>query len=153
MKLKLEEEYSHLKIWSMSNVSCEWDSFYCFLLILLVSILFSVSNLFFLTSDYWSLQWGKTDWIQFAASDSTQQERLLVSLVVGRIYFSSLNLSMQRRSLQKKQTNCQCKSRQVIRFHRAEITYFKINRLYAYVKQIQQADYMRRNSLLIKVQI
>ena len=28
-----------------------------------------------------------------------------------------------------------------------------MNRLYAYVKQIQQADYMRRNSLLIKVQI
>ena len=32
-----------------------------------------------------------------------------------------------------------------IRFHRAEITYFEINRLYAYVKQIQQADYVRRN--------
>ena len=40
-----------------------------------------------------------------------------------------------------------------IRFHRAEITYFEINRLYAYVKQIQQADYMRRNLLLIKVQV
>ena len=39
-----------------------------------------------------------------------------------------------------------------IRFHRAEITYFEINRLYAYDKQIQQADYMRRNLLLIKVQ-
>ena len=39
------------------------------------------------------------------------------------------------------------------RFHRAEITYFEINRLYAYVKQIQQADYMRRNLLLIKVQV
>ena len=38
------------------------------------------------------------------------------------------------------------------RFHRAEITYFEMNRLYAYVKQIQQADYIRRNSLLIKVQ-
>ena len=43
-----------------------------------------------------------------------------------------------------------------IRFHRAEInlfTYFEINRLYAYVKQIQQAYYMRRNLLLIKVQL
>ena len=40
-----------------------------------------------------------------------------------------------------------------IRFHHAEITYFEINRLYAYVKQIQQADYMRRNLLLIKVQV
>ena len=39
------------------------------------------------------------------------------------------------------------------RFHRAEITYFEINRLYAYVKQIQQADYMPRNLLLIKVQV
>ena len=39
------------------------------------------------------------------------------------------------------------------RFHRAEITYFEINRLYAYDKQIQQADYIRRNSLLIKVQV
>ena len=38
------------------------------------------------------------------------------------------------------------------RFHRAEITYFEINRLYAYVKQIQQADYLRRNLFLIKVQ-
>ena len=40
-----------------------------------------------------------------------------------------------------------------IRFHRAEITYFEINRLYAYVKQIQQADYMPRNLLLTKVQV
>ena len=40
-----------------------------------------------------------------------------------------------------------------ITFHRDEITYFKMNRLYAYVKQIQQADYMRKNSLLIKVQV
>ena len=43
-----------------------------------------------------------------------------------------------------------------IRFHRAEITYLfrdNINRLYAYAKQIQQVDYVRRNSLLIKVQV
>ena len=39
------------------------------------------------------------------------------------------------------------------RYNRDEITYFEMNRLYAYVKQIQQADYMRRNSLLIKVQV
>ena len=37
-----------------------------FLLILLVSILFNVSSRLFVTSDFWSLQWGKTDWIQFA---------------------------------------------------------------------------------------
>ena len=40
-----------------------------------------------------------------------------------------------------------------ITFHRDEITHFKINRLYAYVKQIQEADYMQRNSLLINVQV
>ena len=38
-------------------------------------------------------------------------------------------------------------------FHRDEITYFEINRLYAYVKQIQEANYMQRNSLLIIVQV
>ena len=37
------------------------------------------------------------------------------------------------------------------RFDRAEIIYFEINRLYVYVTQIQQADYMRRNLSLIKV--
>ena len=37
-----------------------------------------------------------------------------------------------------------------IRFNRAEITYFEINGLHAYVKQIQQVDYMRRNLLLLK---
>ena len=47
------------------------------------------------------------------ASDSIQQERLPGSLEVGRIHFKSLDLSMQRRSLKKKQTNCKCKSRSV----------------------------------------
>ena len=47
------------------------------------------------------------------ASDSIQQERLPISLEVGRICFQSLDLSIQRRSLRKKQTNCQCKSRSV----------------------------------------
>ena len=40
-----------------------------------------------------------------------------------------------------------------ITFHRDEITYFEMNRLYAYVKQIQQVDYMRRNLLLIIIQV
>ena len=40
-----------------------------------------------------------------------------------------------------------------ITFHRHDITYFEIIKLNAYVNQIQQADYMRRNSLLIKVQV
>ena len=38
-------------------------------------------------------------------------------------------------------------------FHRDEITYFEINRLYAYVKQIEEANYMQRNSLLKIVQV
>ena len=33
------------------------------------------------------------------------------------------------------------------------MTYFKIIRLNAYIKQIQQADYIWRNSLLIKIQV
>ena len=40
-----------------------------------------------------------------------------------------------------------------IRFHRAEITYSEINWLYAYDKQIQQANFIRKNSILIKVQV
>ena len=40
-----------------------------------------------------------------------------------------------------------------ITLHGDEITYFEMDRLYAYVKHIQQADYVRRNSLLIKVQV
>ena len=57
-----------------------------FLLTLLVSILFSASTRFFVTSDYWSLHWGQTLNTGYA-SDSTQQDRLPVSLEVGRIYF------------------------------------------------------------------
>ena len=45
MKFKLEEEYSHLKFWSICNI---WEINLRFLLILLVSILFSVSNRFLL---------------------------------------------------------------------------------------------------------
>ena len=82
------------------------------------------------------------------ANDIIQQERLAVSLEVGRIYFQSLDLHMQKSSLQ----TCKCKSRSV-RFQCAEITYFEINRLYAYVKQIQQVDFMQRNTLLIKIQV
>ena len=67
MKKSKLEEYSHLKLWSMCNcnISWEFDSFYVFLLILLDSMLFSVSNRFYVTSDWWISQWGKTDWIQF----------------------------------------------------------------------------------------
>ena len=47
MKLKLEEEYSHLRIWSMCNMS--WVRYVLrFLLISLVSILFSAVIVFLL---------------------------------------------------------------------------------------------------------
>ena len=59
---------------------------FTFFWILLVSILFSVSNSFFVTSDYWSVWWGKTLNTVYA-SYSIQQERLPISLEVGRIYF------------------------------------------------------------------
>ena len=50
---------------------------------------------------------------------------------------------MQKSSLRKKERNCKMEFKIGIRFHRAEITYFEINRLYAYLKQIQQADYAK----------
>ena len=60
---------------------------------------------------------------------------------------------MHKSSLRKKQTNCKMQVTSGIRFYPVEITYFEINRLYAYVKQIQQADYMWRDTILIKVQV
>ena len=45
--------------------------------------------------------------------------------------------------MRKKERNCKMQFKIGIRFHRAEITYFEINRLYAYLKQIQQADYAK----------
>ena len=82
------------------------------LLILLVSYyLVSVIVFFFATSDCRSLQWEKNRSNTVCASDSVQQKRLPVSLEVGRVYFWSLDLSVSRRSLRKKQTSCQCKSR------------------------------------------
>ena len=78
----------------MFNISCELISFQ-FLLILLDSISFSVSNRFvcycFRLLKF-ALRKNKlnTDY----ASDSIQQERLPAGLKVGRIYFQSLDLSM-----------------------------------------------------------
>ena len=69
------------------------------------------------------------------ASDSIQQERLPVGLEVGRIYFESLDLLCKGgRCERSKQTLNQVKIG--VRFHRAEISHFEINRLYAYVQQI-----------------
>ena len=40
-----------------------------------------------------------------------------------------------------------------ITFQRDEIIYFEVFRLYTCVTQTQQADYMQKNSLFIKVQV
>ena len=83
MKLQFEEEYSHLKLWSMCNILCELDSFYfifCEFYFILLAILLSVRNHSFVTLDCWSLHWGKTDWIQFT------------SMVWKRVWVSPSNL-------------------------------------------------------------
>ena len=86
------------------------------------------------------------------ASDIIQQERLPVSLEVGRILLIIRPISAKKFvAKEAKKLSMQVKIR--IRFHRAEITYFEINRLYAYARQIQQTDFMRRNTILIKVQV
>ena len=61
MKLKLEEEHLHLKLWSICNISWVRFIFLCFLLIYyhqycLVSVI-----VLFVTLDCWSLHWGKTN--------------------------------------------------------------------------------------------
>ena len=84
----------------------------CFLLILLVSILLIVSY-HFLLLQIDEVYNEKKRLNTVCTCDSTQQETLPGSLKVGRIYFKLLDLSMQRRSLLKKQINCQCKLRLV----------------------------------------
>ena len=86
------------------------------------------------------------------ASDSIQQESL--PLVWKLVEYTFNNWTYLCKDVLAKEANKVSMQVKIgIRFHRAEITYFEINRLYAYVKQIQQADYMRRNLLLIKVQV
>ena len=58
----------------------------CFLLFLLASILFSVSNHFFLLQIV-EVTMGKNRLNTVHATNSIQQERLPVSLEVGRMYF------------------------------------------------------------------
>ena len=117
-----------------------------FLLILLVLILFIVSNRFFCHFKLMKFTMRKNSLKTVYANDSIQQERFPVSLKVGRPIYAKTFVVKEANKL-----TIQVKID--TRFHRPEITYFEINRLYAYVKQIQQADYMRRNSLLIKVQV
>ena len=68
----------------------------CFLLILLVSISFSVSNGFvcYFRLSKFTLRKNRLNTVY--ASDSIQQEGLLISLDVGRIYFYSLGVHCER---------------------------------------------------------
>ena len=58
-----------------------------FLVTLLVSILLTVTSHFFVTSDCWSLQWGKNRLNAVCACDGIEQDGLPISLEVGRICF------------------------------------------------------------------
>ena len=89
------------------------------------------------------------------ASDSIQQESLSVSLKVQNWWNILLIIRpIYTKTFVAKEANKLSMQVKVgSRFHRTEITYFELNRRYAYVKQIQQADYMRMNLLLIKVQV
>ena len=78
----------------MCNI-CELDSFLlCFLLILLISILFSTSNCFVSYFILLKVTLKKNRLNSIYASAGIQQERLPVSMEVGRIYFKSLGLSL-----------------------------------------------------------
>ena len=97
MKLKLEEEYSYLKLWSMCNKHIMWMrlTLFCFSLILLIMILFSVSNRF-IALDCWSLHWGKTDWTQFTPVIAFS--KLDYPLIWRLLFFISLQNCCFRRS-------------------------------------------------------
>ena len=121
----------------------------CYLLILLVLTLFSVSTV--IVFCYFRLLkfiMKKNRWNTVYVSDSIQQERFSVSWKLVKYTFNHWTYLC-------KDVHCE-RSKQTINATQdfiAEITYFEINRLCAYIKQIQQADNMQRNPLLIKVQV
>ena len=116
----------------MCNISCKLDIFFVSLLILLVSILLSDSNRFVCCFRLLKFTLRKNRLNTVYTSDNIQQERLSISLEVGRIYFNLYTYLCK--------DICCKRSKQTVnaslRFHHAEITYFQINRLYAYIKQI-----------------
>ena len=115
----------------------------CFLFILLFSILFSVSNRFVCNFRLLKFTLGKNGLNTVYVGDSIQQKRLPVSMEVGRTYFQRIDIHCER-------------SKQTVN---ASQDWYKIpscwNKFFQH-KQIvclRQADYMRRNSLLIKVKV
>ena len=82
MKLKVEKEYSYLKLFFFIFLC-----FFFFLIILLVWLLFSASNRFDCYFRLLNFTLRKNRLNTVYASDGIQQERLPVSLKVVRIYF------------------------------------------------------------------
>ena len=120
----------------MCNISCGLDSFYfVFLLFLLVSILFSVSNRFVWYFRLLKFTLRKNRLNTVYASDSIQQERLPVSLEVGRILLIIRPIYVKA-FVAKVAKKLEMQVNIGIRFRHSEITYFEINRLHTYAKQI-----------------
>ena len=87
MKLKLEEEYSHKNFDLCVTYDVSQIHFTLFLLILLVLILFRVTNRFVCYFRLLKFTLRKNKLNTVYPSDSIQQERLPVSLEVSRTYF------------------------------------------------------------------
>ena len=106
----------------------------------------------FVTLDYWTLHWGKTDSIQFTPVVAFRKgDYPLVWKLVEYTVFLIIRPIYEKTFVAKEASKLQMQVRIGRRFHLAEIIYFKINRLYAY--NLHQADYMWRNSVLIKVSV
>ena len=119
----------------------------CFLPILGVSYcLVSVIYIFFVTSDCWNLEWGKTYWIQF--TPVIVQSKRDWPLVWKLVEYSFNNLTNLCQDILYK------RSKQTVN---ASHDQYKIplcwNNLFQekQILWIHQADYMQRNSLLIKI--
>ena len=99
-----------------------------FLLILLVLILFIVSNQFFVTSNWLSLQWEKNDWKQFTPVIIFSKRDF--PLVWKLVEYTFNNQTYAKTFVAKEANKLSIQVKIGRRFHRAEITYFEINRLY-----------------------
>ena len=148
MKLKLEEEYSHLKLWSLWHIMWVRLILLCILLILQVSILFCFNNRFVCYFRLLNFTLRKNRLNTVYTSDSILQERLPVGLEVGRIYFWSLDLFMWRCSLRKNQTNCKS-SQDRYKIPLCWNNSFRDKQIIC----LRPAEYIRKNSLLIKVHV
>ena len=142
MKLKSDEEYSHLKLWSSCNISCELDSFF-FLLILLVSILFSVSNRFIC---YFGL-------LKFTLRKNIKYGLLCIQQEWLTLVWKLVEYNFNYLTYLCKDVRCK-RSKQTVNGSQDRYTIPSCWNNLLRDKQIiclHQADYMRRNWVLIKV--